>query len=377
MEMLVNIVYYVIPFVVLLGILVFVHEFGHFIVARMCGVKVTAFSIGFGKAIWSRVDKKGTNWKISLIPLGGYCQFLGDEDASSSTTSEDLENKLSEEELKMAFPRQNNFKKLAIVLAGPAFNYLFAILIFSSIFYFFGKVTFPPIVGEVVVGGNAQKIGILANDHIQKINGHKIKTFSDITKEIELNVEENMAIEVLRGQEIINFSVPFEKTDFAGENGKTETKFMLGVSSKNTVELEYEKIGIFKAIENGAIETWDITHSTLRGLWQMLSAKRSGSDVGGVIRIAEMTGDVSKTGVFGFVIFMAILSINLGLINLFPIPALDGGHVVIYTIELIIRRELPLGVKDIMFKIGITLLISLMLFATWNDVARLINRFFN
>src|SRR5574344_82434 len=151
MEFLLNIIYYVVPFIVLLGVLVFVHEFGHFIVARALGVKVTTFSIGFGKTLWSKTDKHGTNWKIAAIPLGGYCQFLGDADASSSTESDVIE-KLSEEEKKVAFPTQNPWKKLAIVLAGPMFNYLFAILIFISIFYTLGRVVYPPVVGGVMEG---------------------------------------------------------------------------------------------------------------------------------------------------------------------------------------------------------------------------------
>ena len=177
MDWLINALYYVIPFIILLGILVFVHELGHFLVARFCGVKVEEFSIGFGKELWGRTDKKGTHWKIAAVPLGGYCRFLGDGDETSSTSGE--VEKLSEEDKKKAFPFQPAWKKLAIVLAGPGANYLFAIIIFASIFFFLGKITFPPVVGEVIAGGAADKAGLQVNDRILTVNGREVHSFDE------------------------------------------------------------------------------------------------------------------------------------------------------------------------------------------------------
>lgn len=377
MEWLLNIVYYVVPFLILLGILVFVHEFGHFIVARLVGVQVSAFSIGFGKELWSKTDKKGTCWKISAIPLGGYCQFLGDADASS-TTSEGNVQELSEEEKKRAFPFQHPIKKLAIVLAGPGFNYLFAVVLYAMLFFTLGTFTFPPVVGEVVPEGAAAKAGIMKGDRILTINGVKIQEFADIAMEIGMAADHKVDIDVKRGDEVLNFKFPLTEIEMEQSDGSKTKDYMLGVKSVSNVEVTHENVSLPKAVLLGFQEVGNVTVMTLRGVGQMLTGKRSSEDVGGVIRIAEMTGDISKShSVIDFVVFMALLSVNLGLINLFPIPVLDGGHVVFYTLEIISGRELNEKVKDYLFRFGLALLLALMIFATWNDIVHLTNRWFN
>lgn len=377
MEWLFNVVYYIVPFLILLGILVFVHEFGHFIVARLAGVQVSAFSIGFGKELWGRVDKKGTRWKISAIPLGGYCQFLGDADASSSTVDEQA-SILPEEEKKKAFPYQSPFKKLAIVLAGPGFNYLFAILIYTGLFATFGTFTFPPLVGEAVPEGAAAQAGIMKGDRILTINGHEINDFSEISREVAMAADRQVDIDVRRGDEVLNFKFPLTEITMEQSNGTTVKQYMLGIKSVTTIESGYERVSLPKAFVLAAEETWDVTVTTLRGVGQMLTGKRGGEDIGGVIRIAEMTGDISKSQSWlDFIVFMALLSINLGLINLFPIPVLDGGSVVIYLLEIISGQEMNERAKEYLFRFGLSLLVALMLFATWNDVVHLFNRWFN
>lgn len=472
METLINILYYVFPFIVLLGILVFVHEFGHFIIARMLGVKVVAFSIGFGKQLWSRTDKKGTQWKISAIPLGGYCQFLGDADASSSTTDKSLAE-LSEEDKAMAFPLQKTWKKLAIVVAGPLFNYLLAILIFIGIFFFYGRIVHPSVVGNVIEGGAAAEAGIVTGDEILSINGIPTPDFQTLSNEIMLSENDNADVKIkrqinvslqaeyityfdgetekseqmigiasqipefdektgkpsrvpavvnnvisgspadkaglidgdvlesineteltyfdeikkyikehsddvlnIKGHRIINLNVLLKDTDYDdGVSGKTKRR-MLGVSS--TPELAFsENLSFPDAVIAGFEESYDLTAMTLRGVWQMITGRRGGKDVGGIIRIAEMSGDVSKTGgIIGFIYFMALLSVNLGLINLFPIPVLDGGNIVIFLIEMIIGRDLKENVKDYIFKFGLLVILAIMLLATWNDILHLANRWF-
>lgn len=375
MEWLVNGVYYIVPFIVLLGILVFVHEFGHFLIARLTGVRVTDFSIGFGKKLWGFTDRHNTNWKICAIPLGGYCQFLGDADAASAGSDEEAE-KLSEEDKKQAFPFQSPWKKLAIVLGGPGFNYLFAILIFTLLFACLGKFSFPPVVGEVVKGGAADKAGIVKADRILEINGRAMENFSDITTEVALTVGGVAEIKLRRGEEIIDLSVPLEMMEVEANGQKTERP-MLGIKSMNTMELDHQRMSLPAAFAEACGETWRITEGTLRGVGQMITGRRGSEDLGGIIRIAEMSGDISrKNGWLDFVAFMALLSINLGLINLFPIPVLDGGHVVIYTAEIIIRREISAKVKENLFKAGFALILALMIFATWNDVVHLFHRFF-
>ncbi len=375
MELLSNFLYYVVPFLVLLGILVFVHELGHFWVARMLGVRVDEFSIGFGKELWGRTDKKGTHWKIAAVPLGGYCKFFGDEDAASAGESEKLKD-LSEAEKKHVFQFLPPSRKILIAVAGPAANYLFAILIFTGIFFGFGKMTFPPVVGEVIAGSAADKAGILKNDRILSINGHEINDFNDIRYEVDLAADGKVNLVLQRGdeQKTLNFMLEEVQTDLSGE---AAARPMLGVKSINVVEMTHESLSLWEAFRDASIESWDITAATLRGVGQMLTGVRGGEDVGGIIRIAEMSGDITKqNGIFDFVIFMALLSINLGLINLFPIPLLDGGHIMICAIELVIRRELAVKIKELLFKTGFALIMALMVFATWNDIVRLVNRWF-
>jgi len=377
MEWIINIVYYVVPFIILLGILVFVHEFGHFIVARLTGVQVDAFSIGFGHTFWRRKDKYGTEWRLSAIPLGGYCQFLGDADGASAGV-DDKVHELTEEEKKRAFPFQSPFKKLAIVFAGPLANYLFAIIILASIFFFLGKIVFPPVVGGIMDGGAAQKAGIMLNDRIVKVNGNTIATFDDIRREVALVDDGNMVtIELLRDGKKLVLSFPITELEYSPNGEGTVKQRMLGIKSVNSVEVEHNDMSLLAALKDACVQSWNITEATLRGVGQMITGKRSSEELGGIIRIAEMSGDITKkNGWLDFVMFMALLSINLGLINLFPIPVLDGGHIVIFLLEIVIGREINSRVKDTLFKIGFGLLILLMVFATWNDVVRLFNRWF-
>lgn len=377
MEMLANIVYYVVPFLVLLGILVFVHEFGHFIVARKLGVSVSVFSIGFGKELWSVTDKKGTVWKISAIPLGGYCQFLGDADESSSTSEVDL-SKYSPEEQKHLFALQSPVKKLAISVAGPLFNYLFAFVIFFGLFFFIGSYDIPPVVSEVIENSPAEKAGILKNDKILEINGTKIENWSDISKEISVTVND-ASLKIERNNQIINVVIPLETMEYAfDEQEKPIKRKMIGIKGEAKQFREIKgNFQFFNSVKKAAAELYDVTDMTLRGVGQMITGERSSEDVGGIIRIAEMSGDISKSRSFwDFLSFMALLSINLGLINLFPIPLLDGGHVVIYLLEIVSRRELNKKFKDYLFRFGLGFILFLMVFATWNDIKHLITRWF-
>ena len=376
MDWLLNTVYYVVPFIVLLGILVFVHELGHFLVARLCGVKVTEFSIGFGRRLWGWTDRKGTEWKLSLIPLGGYCKFLGDEDAASSSQSG---KDVAAEEQKYAFANQNPFKKLAIVIAGPAANYLFAIVVFAGIFFFLGKMDFPAGVGDVIKGGAAEKAGVLKGDRILSVNGKKVATFTELRQEVDMHVDEKIRLEIERDGKVIRLSFPLQVVPLEVEaNQDSKPRPMLGVHSLNAVEINPTRVSLGEAVVDSLKETWRITEVTLRGLGQMITGRRNADEVGGILRIAEMSGDISRErGLIDFIIFMALLSINLGLINLFPIPLLDGGHVVIYSIEIIMRREINEKAKEYIFRFGLFVLIALMLFATYNDFARLFHRWFS
>lgn len=378
MEWLLNIIHYVVPFLILLGVLVFVHEFGHFIVARWAGVSVSAFSIGFGKELWSKTDRKGTVWKISAIPLGGYCQFLGDADESSSTSEIDL-SKYSKEEQKHLFATQSPYKKLAIAIAGPLFNYLFAFITFLGLFYFIGSYDIPPVVSDVIKDSPAQAAGIMKNDKIIEINGKKINDWSDINKEVSIAID-NVVLKIERNGTNLTINVPLVEMDYAfDETEKPIKRRMIGIKGETKqFKVVKDNFQFIPSLKKSAEEIYNITDMTLRGIGQMIMGERSGEDVGGIIRIAEMSGDISKTrGLLDFLYFMALLSINLGLINLFPIPVLDGGHVVIYLLEIVSRREINAKLRDGLFKIGLGFILFLMVFATWNDIQHLITRWFD
>ena len=377
MEWLINIIHYVVPFLLLLGVLVFVHEFGHFIIARLFKVKVSAFSIGFGKVLLSKTDKQGTEWKLSAIPLGGYCQFLGDADASSSTSEVDL-SQYSEEEQKQLFVTQSPWKKLAICVAGPFFNYLFAFVVFFGLFFFIGSYDIPPIVSGVIENSPAEKAGILPEDKILEINGKKIEQWADIHQEVSLSID-NVVLKVDRSGDVLDFTIPLEEMEYAfDETEKPLKRKMIGIKGEiKRFKITKDNYDFFGSVQKSAKEIYDVTVMTLRGVGQMITGKRPSDEVGGIIRIAEMSGDISKArGFIDFISFMALLSINLGLINLFPIPLLDGGHVVIYLLEIVTRRELNTKVKDFLFKVGLGFILFLMVFATWNDIKHLITRWF-
>ncbi len=377
MELLLSIVHYVIPFLILLGVLVFVHEFGHFIVARTLGVSVSAFSIGFGKVLWSHTDKKGTVWKLSAIPLGGYCQFLGDSDESSTTSDVDL-SKYTEEEQKHLFATQSPYKKLAIAVAGPLFNYLFAFITFFGLFFFVGSYDIPPIVSDVIENSPAEHAGIVKNDKILEINGKKITDWSDINKEVSISVD-TVYLKVERDNQQLDVAVPLADMEYAfDETEKPIKRRMIGIKGEaKQFKIVKDNFKFTASVIKAADEVYNVTDMTLRGIGQMITGERSGEDVGGIIRIAEMSGDIARTrGILDFLYFMALLSINLGLINLFPIPILDGGHVVIYLLEILSGRELNAKFRDYLFKTGLGFILFLMVFATWNDVRHLITRWF-
>lgn len=377
MEWLLNTIYYVVPFLFLLGVLVFVHEFGHFIVARKLGVSVSAFSIGFGKELWSTTDKQGTVWKISAIPLGGYCQFLGDADESSSTSEVDL-SKYTKEEQEHLFATQKPVKKLAIAVAGPLFNYIFAFVVFFMLFFFVGSYDIPPIVSDVIKDSPAEKAGILPNDKVIEVNGNKILEWSDISREVSLTPEKaHLVIE--RNGEKINIEIPLKEMEYAfDETEKPVKRKMIGIKGEaKRFKISKDSFNFWNSIKKASLEVYNVTDMTLRGVGQIITGERSSDDVGGIIRIAEMSGDISRSrGVLDFISFIALLSINLGLINLFPIPLLDGGHVVIYLLEIVSRRELNAKIKDVLLRIGLAFLLFLMVFATWNDLKHLFTRWF-
>ncbi len=352
-------------FLIVLTVLVFVHEWGHYIVARINGVRVEVFSVGFGPEIWGYNDKHGTRWKISWIPLGGYVKFFGD--ATEASTPDQSLIEMSEEEKAVSFHHKNLWQKSAIVFAGPAVNFLFAILIIAGMFFTYGRLVNLPEVGGVVEGGAAIEAGIEAGDHIISIDGDPVESFRDITTHLMLKVENDVTVVLLRDGKELTFDFELnvlESTNLLGE--KTQIR-QIGIYS-NPEAREVIEYGLFGALWQATIETKNLTLDNLKGMKQILVGDRSPKELGGPISIARVAAITAEYGIVQFINFMALVSIGLGMINLFPIPMLDGGHLLYYGIEAVRRKKMSLAAQEFGFKIGAVVVLSLMIFVFYNDI---------
>jgi len=351
-------------FIIIISAIVFIHEFGHYWVAKKCGVKVESFSIGFGPEIWGRFDKSGTRWKIAAFPLGGYVKMFGDEGAASTPDTKKLK-KLTAAEEKIAFHSQPLLAKTAIVSAGPIANFLLAIFILFFFFAIFGRPETSPEIESVQEGSVAEEAGLKSGDLITELNGTKIERFEDIKEIISLNPDIMMKIIYLRqGSEIEAYITPkiMESEDIFGNKVKIG---MLGVTSGKVI---YKEMSIPQALVASVLKTYNISIQTLQAVGQMITGTRSTDELGGILKIAQYSGQSVDKGLATIFWFMAVLSINLGLINLFPIPMLDGGHLLFYAVEAANGRPLAMKVQEYAFRVGFVLLITLMAFATYNDL---------
>lgn len=353
-----------IPFIIVISVIVFVHEWGHFIVARLCGVRVETFSIGFGKELFGWNDRHGTRWRVSLLPLGGYVKMFGDADPAS-TADENALQEMTEEEKKSAFHYKPLWQKASVVFAGPAINFIFAIIVFVGFFMFIGYPQTPPVAGDVLEGSAAAEAGMEPGDRILEIDGEEIHYFADISRLVSLNPEHELKFTILRnGEPLEKVIVPTleETTDAFGNTVKVGR---LGIS---TADLIYEPVGPGDALVFAVRDTFKIVQSTLTAVGQMIAGDRGTEELGGVLRIAKYSGQSAERGIEGMLWFMAMLSVNLGLINLFPIPLLDGGHLFYYLIEAVTRRPVNQQIQEYGFKLGFSIIILLMLFTTVNDI---------
>ena len=368
MEFIANLPSYIVPFLLVLTILVFVHELGHFWVARRAGVRVEVFSVGFGPEIFGWNDRHGTRWKIAWIPLGGYVKMYGDADASSATDHA-AASAMSPEERNAAFPHKSLAWRAAIVAAGPAANFLFAILVFACLFAAVGRPFTPPVIGSVVEGMPAEKAGLLPGDRILSIGGSRIDRFEEIQRAVLLNLDRPIEVEYQRGGDRLRSTlapVIVEDTDFLGNRSRMAR---LGIRSSGQREIEEIRSPV-RAIGYAAEETWSQVTGTLRAIGQMLVGRRGAEELSGPLGIARVSGEAAQAGWGSLVALMATLSISLGLINLFPIPVLDGGHLVLYAIEAVRGRPLGPRAQEYGFRVGLVLVLTLMLFATWQDLSR-------
>lgn len=452
-----NMMAFVIPFVLVLSLLVFIHEWGHYIVAKWCGVKVEAFSIGFGRELFGFTDKSGTRWKFCMIPLGGYVKMFGDVDPASAQHSETVEvqdgeegekRPMTDEERKQAFFSKAVWQRALIVFAGPAINFLFAFAVFTFVYAYDGKMITPPVAAAIVKGSAADSYGIQPHDRLAFVNGRAMERFQDIQRQVSIKLDQGMPVTVQRGDEQISFAnmkpdrIEMEDkhgfkhergmlgiqapgssfdlndmTNIAGvdvngmsfedrkeifvQNMDTTFEFSLGLTGDEEVktyiihpmskdneaflngESEYpvlhtisaddiKTFTIPEAFVESLKETEEILSGTLDALGQMFTGVRSASELGGLVRIGAVAGDAADKGIIPLLLFAALLSINLGFLNLFPIPVLDGGHLVFYFIEAAKGSPVPEKIQDYAFGAGMLVIVGLMLFANLNDLYQLL-----
>ena len=351
-------------FIVIISVIVFIHEYGHYWVAKRCGVRIDSFSIGFGPEVWGWDDKSGTRWKISAFPLGGYVKMFGDEGAASTPDSKKIK-KLTAAEEKVAFHTQSLPTKSAIVSAGPIANFLLAIVILTALFFQHGKPITTSEVGEIVEGSAAAEIGLQSGDIIIELDGSDISSFQDIQNIASMSPDIEMTITYLRdGRKIQNKITPrpSETEDLFGN------KVSVGILGIRSGKIIYKEMSFGESLIASTTETYSISIRTLKALGQMITGKRDSSEISGILRIAEYSGQSVDKGFDAILWFMAILSINLGLINIFPVPMLDGGHLMFYAVEVASGRPLAERVQEYAFRVGFVLLIMLMVFATYNDL---------
>jgi regulator of sigma E protease len=357
-----------ISFLFILTIVVFVHELGHFLVGRWCGVGVTAFSIGFGRELVGWNDRHGTRWKISAIPLGGYVKFAGDVNGASVPDA-DVLARMSASERAISFHHQNVAKRSAIVAAGPIANFILAIAVFAGVMYANGRYVVAPRINAVHAGSAAERAGFEAGDLVVSINGRSIASFADMQRIISSSAGDTLTVGVERqGQPVTLQAVPDTK--------ETQTPFgkqrigLLGLEgSRDPADVKLMSYGPLESLRLGVAETWYVVERTVDYLGKLLSGRESADQISGPLGIAMVSGQVASIGgLNGLINLVAVLSVSIGLINLFPIPLLDGGHLLFYAVEAVRGRPLSDRAQEIGFRIGLAIVVMLMLFATWNDV---------
>ena len=355
----------VLGFLVVLSVLVFVHEFGHYWVARRNGVRVEVFSIGFGPELFGWWDRAGTRWKLSTIPFGGYVKMFGDSDATSGLPVAGL-GQLDPAEREYAFQYKRLDQRAAVVAAGPAANFLFAIIVLALLFMTYGQPFTPADVGQVLPGSAAETGGMKPGDQIVSIDGRAIERFEDVQQVVRLNPGVAMTVVVKRDGEATTLHVTPSQVEESDRLGKRQIG-QLGIRGSGTKYVQRDPVS---AVGRAVGETWNLSATTLEAMWQMVIGKRSTDELGGPLRIAQLSGEVIQLGLGPLLWFMAVLSVNLGLINLFPVPVLDGGHLLFYAVEAIRGKPLGQRAQEYGFRVGLALVLTLMVFATWNDFAR-------
>jgi len=360
---------FIIPFIILITVVVFVHEYGHYYFARRYGVGVTDFSIGFGKEIFGFNDKSGTRWKFCLIPLGGYVKFFGDRNVFSQAEQAEILKKYSKNDQKKLFTIKPLYQRALIVFGGPLANFLLAILIFSCIYMFIGKDFTPAKINQVSIDSPAEKAGLQKNDVIVGIDNNKVLSIREVSTFINTSSSSTIDITVLRNDREITFKTDTKFIESKDIFGNLVKKKIIGISiTPATSEINQKKLGPATAIYYSIKEVWFVSKTTLSYVGSLIFGKADTSQLGGPIKIAKISGQVAEFGLLAFISTIAYISISLGLINLFPIPLLDGGHLMFFLFEKVLGRPLSQKTQEGFFRIGLFLLISLMVFTTFNDI---------
>lgn len=356
----------ILAFFLVLGPLVFIHEMGHYLVARWFGVKADVFSIGFGKELAGWTDRRGTRWKISALPLGGYVQFAGDMNPASQPSEAWLA--LPPDERARTFNGKPLYQRALVVLAGPVTNLLFAVLILAGFGMAYGKIVASPIVGEVQAGSAAEAAGLRVGDRIVELRGDGVDDFRDIQMAVSQHPEEDLGLVIERGGERIALAARASARVVSDEHGNSQKIGFLGIGPSS---MERVPLGPVDAVVDAVDQTGGIIDMMITGIVQIVSGKREVQELGGPIKIAKFSGEQLASGWQNFVWFAALISINLGFINLLPIPVLDGGHLAFYAAEAVRRKPVSPRGQEWAFRTGLALVLGLMVFVTVNDVMSL------
>ncbi len=365
-----GVLYYGLPFLFVLTLVIFFHELGHFLVARWCGVKIDTFSIGFGREIGGFYDRHGTRWRLAWIPLGGYVKFHGDDSAASTPDREALAS--SEREDNGNFHTKSLPQRAAIVAAGPIANFILAIVIFATIFMLVGRFVTPAQVDAVNPDGPAAEAGFESGDVVVAIDGRQIDGFSDMQRIVSTSAERELTFVVDRNGELVTLTATPELQEVEDRFGNVHRVGLLGVQrSTDPGDVVRERSAPLAAVWEGTQETWFVIERTGSYIYGIISGREAADQLGGPIRIAQISGQVAESGFVALLNLTAVLSISIGILNLLPIPLLDGGHLLFYAVEAVRGRPLSERAMDIGFRVGLALVLMLMLFATWNDIMHL------
>jgi len=358
---------YFLAFALLITVVVFIHEFGHYSVGRWCGIGVETFSIGMGKQIWGKRDKSGTLWRVAILPIGGYVKFYGDEDPSGKKleASDNIDSDKN-------FHNKSVWKKIATTAAGPLFNFILAIFIFSIIFFFRGESLVQPYVGQVVDESPAYNAGLKTGDEIIYADGNEILYFNDLRNYVLENPSSEIELTIIRdGLEETVFLTP-EVISSKDRFGNEYSSARIGViGSQNPEHVELRKYGFISSLFRGTKETYNLSAKILNYLGNLIVGRESIDQMGGPIKIIQISGEISNYGIIPLLALIAAISVNLGIINLLPIPVLDGGHLLYYSFEVLRGKPLSQKTQEVGMQIGMSLLIALMIFVTFLDISRL------